>query len=152
MSAQGGSSELDAFFTDVNLVQTNLATVRDNVGRINALTKARLVEVDVMKEEKSGDELQVTRVRLTRRCLTRATGHHRPDQCLNCHGVAHVESEFLRRRAALVMWPPTRSPPLTARRPWRRPTRSTPTMTPRSAHGALLLLFCGRSSAAAQWR
>lgn len=58
MSAQAGSSELDAFFGDVNLVQSHLAIVRDNVGRINALTKARLVEVDVTKEEKSGDELQ----------------------------------------------------------------------------------------------
>lgn len=53
-----GPSELDSFFADVNTVQSHLATVKENVARINALTKARLVEVDRAKESKSGDELQ----------------------------------------------------------------------------------------------
>ena len=48
-----GPSELDSFFADVNTVQSHLATVKENVARINALTKARLVEVDRAKESKS---------------------------------------------------------------------------------------------------
>ncbi len=42
----------------MELVKSSLQTIKDNVGRINALTRARLVEVDGSREAEKTDELQ----------------------------------------------------------------------------------------------
>ena len=54
----GVPEQLDTFFQDVNTVKEKMVVLKDNVGRINNLTRARLVEVDNSKEERRGDELQ----------------------------------------------------------------------------------------------